>query len=93
MSIYHLSLIQCVNGRRSIRNRQKARRRRRNARRKGRRYQSLHQPLFLGQNQMQHAQQRHLQNVDAQKTAPLMVTLLISMIFSAQPMGYHVVTT
>ncbi|KAH3813751.1 hypothetical protein DPMN_142219 [Dreissena polymorpha] len=62
-------------------------------RRKGRRYQSRYQLLFLDQSQMRHLQQRHLQNVNAQTITSQMVRLLISVIFSAQPVGYHVFTT
>ncbi|KAH3741212.1 hypothetical protein DPMN_047932 [Dreissena polymorpha] len=51
------------------------------------------QLLFLDQSQRWQSQQRHLQNVNAQTITPQMARLLISVIFSAQPMGYHVVTT
>ncbi|KAH3726540.1 hypothetical protein DPMN_052407 [Dreissena polymorpha] len=62
-------------------------------RRKRRRYQRQHQTLFLGRNQRRHSQQRHMQSVVAQTIAPLMVRLFISVVYSTQPMGYHVVTT
>ncbi|KAH3813717.1 hypothetical protein DPMN_142183 [Dreissena polymorpha] len=62
-------------------------------RREGRRYQSRYQLLFLNQSQTRHSQQRHLQNVNAQKITSQMVSVLISVLFSAQTIGYHVVTT
>ncbi|KAH3878689.1 hypothetical protein DPMN_002587 [Dreissena polymorpha] len=61
-------------------------------RRKRRRYQSRHQLLYLDQSQRRNSK-RHLQNVNAQTITPQIVRLLISVIFSAQPMGYHMVTT
>ncbi|KAH3751974.1 hypothetical protein DPMN_186582 [Dreissena polymorpha] len=62
-------------------------------RRKRRRYQSRHQLMYLDQKQRRNSQQRHLQNANAQRITPQTVRLLISVLFSAQPMGYHVVTT
>ncbi|KAH3843542.1 hypothetical protein DPMN_117062 [Dreissena polymorpha] len=49
--------------------------------------------MYFDQKQRRNSQQRHLQNVNAQTITPQTVRLLISVIFSAQPMGYHVVTT
>ncbi|KAH3709912.1 hypothetical protein DPMN_069378 [Dreissena polymorpha] len=49
--------------------------------------------MYLDQKQRRNSQQRHLQNVNAQTITPQPVRLLIYVIFSAQPMGYHVLTT
>ncbi|KAH3776109.1 hypothetical protein DPMN_177523 [Dreissena polymorpha] len=62
-------------------------------RRKRRRYQRRHQLLFRDQSQRWYSQQRHLQKRKRADDNAANGEVDISVIFSAQPMGYHVVTT